>query len=156
MNGEAKQEAVRARLNDLADRGVLTPRDVVADARHKDSPLHGYFEWDDKKAAAKYRFVQARRLITSFTMPIIEETRILLAPFAVRDPSAAQGQQGYARTVDLRNDRDKARMALLTEIGRLDSYLVRVQSLAMAFGMDREVAEITNRVEALRQRLAAA
>lgn len=41
-------------LQSLADRhGRLTPEIVVSDARKKDSPLNGYFEWDIKKAAQR-------------------------------------------------------------------------------------------------------
>jgi hypothetical protein len=156
MNGEAKQEVVLARLEVLAAGGELTPDAVVADAKRKDSPLHGYFEWDDKQAGHKFRLMQARRLITRFQVSIIEETRILRAPFAVRDPSAEQGQQGYARTVDLQTDRARARLALTSEIGRLESYLSRVRALAVAFGMVEEVEEISTRVGALRDRLALA
>jgi len=156
MNGDAKQDAVRERLDSLAARGHLTPRDVVADAKRKDSPLHSYFEWDNAKAATKYRLVQARRLITRFQMPIIEESRILAAPFAVRDPSAAQGEQGYVRTIDLQTDRARARMVLMNEIGRVDAQMARIRSLALAFGMEEEVAVVIERVEALRHRLALA
>lgn len=156
MNGEAKQEAVRQRLDELAARGALTARDVVLDARKKDSPLHGYFEWDNAKAATKFRLVQARRLINRFQVPIIEESRILVTKYAVRDPSAAQGQQGYVRTADLQTDQGRARAVLLGEVKRLTSHLTRVQALALAFGMEEEVLEITSRVEELQLRLQAA
>lgn len=46
-------------------RGELTPKDVVDDARHDNSPLHSYFEWDDSAAAEQYRLKQARGLIRS-------------------------------------------------------------------------------------------
>jgi hypothetical protein len=39
------------------------PHDVVAAARDTRSPLNGFFQWDDSKAAAEYRLSQARSLI---------------------------------------------------------------------------------------------
>ena len=51
-------EAIRAR-----HRGILRPKDVVAAAQAKSSPLHKYFEWDNTKAAQQYRLEQARLLI---------------------------------------------------------------------------------------------
>lgn len=45
--------------------GELTPEDVLADARHDNSPLHSFFEWDDTAAAHQHRLAQARGLIRS-------------------------------------------------------------------------------------------
>lgn len=44
-------------------KGELTPKDVVDDARHDNSPLHSFFEWDDSVAAEAHRLGQARGLI---------------------------------------------------------------------------------------------
>lgn len=46
-------------------KGELTPKDVLDDARHNNSPLHSFFEWDDSEAAEQYRLQQARGLIRS-------------------------------------------------------------------------------------------
>lgn len=45
--------------------GALMPTDVVDDARHNNSPLHSFFEWDNTKAAEEHRLTQARGLIRS-------------------------------------------------------------------------------------------
>lgn len=44
--------------------GKLTPVLVVDSARPAKSPLHRYFEWNDKKAADEHRKDQARYLIS--------------------------------------------------------------------------------------------
>lgn len=44
-------------------KGELTPEDVLADAKHHNSPLHSFFEWDDSAAAHQHRLHQARGLI---------------------------------------------------------------------------------------------
>lgn len=46
-------------------KGELTPKDVVDDARNRNSPLHPFFEWDNTAAAEAYRLSQARGLIRS-------------------------------------------------------------------------------------------
>jgi len=46
-------------------KGEITPQDVLDDARHDNSPLHSYFEWNDGAAAEQYRLQQARGLIRS-------------------------------------------------------------------------------------------
>ena len=48
------------------DGGLLRPAAVVEEARNKRSPLHRAFEWNDGKAAEKYRLLQAQKLIRSF------------------------------------------------------------------------------------------
>lgn len=52
--------------------GELTPQDVVADARNANSPLHGFFEWDDTKAAEEHRLAQARGLIRAVVITYVQ------------------------------------------------------------------------------------
>lgn len=47
----------------LGSGGELRPRAVVDAAKKPDHPLHPHFEWDNKKAAERYRLGQARGLI---------------------------------------------------------------------------------------------
>lgn len=50
--------------------GEITPQELVSLAKDHNSPIHKYFEWDDKKAAKDYRLYQARRLIKSIIIEI--------------------------------------------------------------------------------------
>jgi hypothetical protein len=43
----------------------LNAEDVLAEAKHKSSPFHKWFEWDNGKAAHQHRLKQARDLIGS-------------------------------------------------------------------------------------------
>ncbi len=45
--------------------GSLTPPNIVEAARPDTSPLHRYFEWDNKAAAEQWRLQQARVLVCS-------------------------------------------------------------------------------------------
>lgn len=56
-------------------KGELTPKDVVDDARHDNSPLHSFFEWDDSAAAEQYRLKQARGLIRSVVAVYVQEDK---------------------------------------------------------------------------------
>jgi len=62
---KTRQQIVEAELRRLAEKngGLLSPEKVVESARHKTSPLHHCFEWDDSAAAEAYRLWQARQLI---------------------------------------------------------------------------------------------
>lgn len=145
MNGEAKQEAIRQRLEALAENGRLTPAAVVEDAASEESPLHEYFEWDNSEAARKYRLSQARRLIRSVEVVIVTDSRIVSTVAYVRDPDASSKEAGYTKTVTLKGDKDRARAAILNEVSRAAAYLARVRSLASALGLDGEVEGIEAR-----------
>lgn len=43
--------------------GKISPEIVLADAKRKSSPLHGFFCWDNTRAAEQYRLIQASCLI---------------------------------------------------------------------------------------------
>jgi hypothetical protein len=55
-----------------ANGGHLRPEYVLRDASSPDSPLHPCFEWDDSKAAEKYRREQAASLIRSIRVLVVE------------------------------------------------------------------------------------
>mgnify|MGYP001859559021 CR=1 FL=1 len=46
-------------------KGRLEPSDIVEESRSATSPLHSCFEWDDQKAADKYRESQAMLIVRS-------------------------------------------------------------------------------------------
>lgn len=50
--------------------GKLTPKELVEAARDVNSPLHNEFEWNDTKAAQKYREWQARYIISSIEVKL--------------------------------------------------------------------------------------
>lgn len=70
-------KAVGAHLEMLRKqfRGELTPDDVLKDAKHNNSPLHSFFEWDDSKAAEQHRLSQARGLIRAVVAIYRDEER---------------------------------------------------------------------------------
>lgn len=56
-------------------KGEITPEDVLADAKHDNSPLHSFFEWDDSAAAHQHRLQQARGLIRSIVVRYVREDK---------------------------------------------------------------------------------
>ena len=57
----------------LEAKGNLTPQALVDASRPEDAPLHGEFEWDDAKAAERYRETQAGYIIRSVEV-VVEGT----------------------------------------------------------------------------------
>lgn len=147
--------AIKQRLQELCDRNGarLTPDAVLADASDPESPLHEHFEWDDSKAAAKHRLDQARSLIRSVKV-VVRTTRMTLsAPYYVRDPSAAKGEQGYVAVTKLRTDQDAAREALVEEFSQVAHRLRRARVLAKSLELDGEVNALLEGVVDLRNRV---
>jgi hypothetical protein len=61
-----------ARITDI-NNGELTPKAVLEAAAEEDSVLNELFEWDNSKAAYKYRINQARDLISHITQVVVIE-----------------------------------------------------------------------------------
>lgn len=71
--------------------GSLTASGVVSEAKKKTSPLHSLFEWDESKAAHKFRLNQARTVIRKMNVFIEEaEEKIVHVPVIVADESGSQ------------------------------------------------------------------
>ena len=79
--------------------GKLTPKELVEAARDVNSPLHNEFEWNDGIAAQKYREWQARYIISSIELTIInvasEPTEVELFVADKNEEPAAYGVKFY-------------------------------------------------------------
>lgn len=73
----------------------LTAETVLDEATNPRSPLHRFFEWDDKHAAHMFRLEQARRLVRSIEV-VLEDAKGKQVPmrayYSVKD---ADGQRAY-------------------------------------------------------------
>ena len=126
--------------------GILTPDAVLHDARNIDSPLHSYFDWDDKTAAHKFRLDQARKLIRSVRLVVNEQKHQINVIGYVKNPDN-QNEQGYVNTVSLRSDKEKARDVLTREINLALSAMQRAHDVAHAVGLKNEVYELIAKIE---------
>lgn len=149
-----QKEAVRQRLEEIekANGGILRPDDVVADAKSKSSPLHAFFEWDVRKAAAKHWIEQARELITSIRVVVTTENKRINSVYYVRDPSQPSHLQGYTNIHRLRSSSDAAREAIIEEFRAAGDRLRRARELAVVLGAEAEVERLIQGVVGLRQR----
>ena len=145
-------ETIVNRMRELESKnGELTTEVVIADARDPDSPLHDHFDWDDEAAADNWRREQARRLIRSVRL-VIHETQTTVRQVAyVRDPSKPKDEGGYVSTVTLRDDKDRARDALIYELQRAEAALVRAYDVSHALGLSNELEALRARVQGIRE-----
>jgi hypothetical protein len=144
-------------LADLEDEaGKVTAEKVVSAARAPDHEWHGRFEWNDSKAAARYRLDQARTLIRSIKFERKSATATVRSIAYVRDPSAAADQQAYVSVARLRTDEEGARDVLIQEFSRIASTLRRVRELARMLELEDQVASMLQQTEGLTDMLRSA
>lgn len=107
--------ALRQELQEIYDQhNKLTPALVVDVARDPSHPLHGRFEWDDETAGEKFRLHQARQLIRSVKIRVINEddpgqNYEVRAYQAVR---TSAGTTAYQSTLELASDPFMSRLVL--------------------------------------------
>lgn len=64
-NSKVSAEIAGPVCQKLHEAKILTPENLVNEARAETSPLHSAFEWNDTVAAEKYRCEQARLMIAN-------------------------------------------------------------------------------------------
>jgi len=139
IEGHVGKKHIEARLRKLQDKhGRITPNSVVDDARDPDSPLHGFFQWDDSKAAEAYRLDQARALIRRFPVVVTHETITIKPQAYLRDPDKATKEQGYVAFARVASSEERTRAAMQAEFDRVRSMVSRAQHIAIACGMGAE------------------
>lgn len=108
--------------------GELTPKDVLDDARHDNSPLHGYFEWNDGAAAEAYRLSQARGLIRSVVAVYVRDDAPAVRTKAfvhIAEPSAPHYREA-SHAMQLEKTR---KLVLQRAWGELQSWRKRYRDL---------------------------
>lgn len=91
------RQRIAEKLQSMLDsNGMLTTDMVLKEAKKKTSPLHGEFQWDNDKAAHKYRQVQARTLIKRYNITVEKpEEKLVHVP----NVSVGAGEYKTARSV---------------------------------------------------------
>lgn len=109
--------------------GILRPEDVVEAAEPESSPLHDAFEWDNTKAAQRYRLHQARCLIkvTVQTIEAGDEKRTVRAFVALRKDR--KGGEGYRSQPDLLKTADGRKAILDTALWELRAFKAKYADL---------------------------
>jgi hypothetical protein len=147
-------EKETAALVALAKRDSLTPEAVVEAAKAEKHPLHRFFTWDDKKAAHAHRIDQARTLIRSVRLEIVQEDRVLSSPRFVHDPERGT-KAGYTEVRSIRPESDRARDAVRSELMRSIACLRRANEVADVLGLGGEMAALIAEATAVMQRVEA-
>lgn len=94
----------QAELRSLEKRdGTLSPQRVVEFARNKRTELHKRFDWDDTKAAEKWRLYQARAII-QVVVNVIDTRKGPIESRAYVSLDRDRGKNGYRTIVSVLDD----------------------------------------------------
>lgn len=106
MTNIVKKNELERLVEHIGDRAALDPEDIVSRATPVSSPLHNYFEWDDRKASHQYRLQQARALIRAIVtiLPAVD-TEPVRAFISLSDLRGKQGGS-YVATATVLSDEE--------------------------------------------------
>ena len=107
---------------------TLSPEYVVQNATPKTSPIHDYFEWDDKVAGGKYRTWQARYLLGRIEIVIEEdgkgETTRAFHNISIKNQKD-ENERGYVTLTDVKNNADYLQIVLENALDEIKSWQKR-------------------------------
>jgi hypothetical protein len=117
-----KTDDVLGELRKIAKRhgGLLCPEHICKAAEDDASPLHGFFIWDDAKAANEYRLWQARELIATYWIvePVSNEPIRMLISLG----SDRKANQGYRFSADVLANPEQREEWLGMALGELERW----------------------------------
>lgn len=115
--------------------GVIEPEVVVLESESASAPLHSCFEWDDEKAAHKYRITQAqgiiRAIVAVYETQEKPDTRAFVSVQSEYQPVSVVIQNPEKREILLKN--------ALNELQWFEKKYSSLQELSAIFGAIKEV-----------------
>ena len=123
--------------------GKLTPEVIVSEAKSKTSPLHSFFQWDNKLAAEQWRMQQARIMINNIEVTYISDGEPKVIPVY----EIVNKEDGYRHietfTVDeikvLKDNAIRDLKYIQNKLKAYDSFIKAEQSIQYAINELQEV-----------------
>lgn len=124
----------------MSANGELTPKALVDASRPEDAPLHKVFEWDDAKAAERYRESQAAYIIRSIEVKR-EDVQEPVRAFYTVPTTGEQSFQYHSVDAILRNADDRESL--------LDSAKRELEAFTHKYRQLTELVEVIEAAEKL-------
>jgi hypothetical protein len=123
----------------------ITPQIVVEESKPKDSTLHKCFEWDDTKAAGKFREQQARVLIANIITVRVEEDQEEIKPVRafVNVTDCDDEPSKYISLETALNDENYKKQMIGNALKELKSFQQKYRNLKELGGLFDEINKIT-------------
>ena len=121
------------------EKGFLTPEMVVDESREDDAPLHPVFEWNDRKAAERYRIVQAGSLIRNVTVKIDEVPRMEPVRAFVNVAPAGKRKGVFVSIKSAMDDADSRETVLARALAEFEKVKEKYKDLQELAGIFAEI-----------------
>ena len=108
-------------LQQSLGKDTITAKELLDASRDSTAPLHSCFEWDDTVAAEQYRTYQARHIINSIEIRIIDSDtppHLARSRYFLNVVSNKPKTQGQFATIDVAFSNEDYRNAVLKEAYR--------------------------------------
>lgn len=113
----------------------FTPEEIVDKARDESTELHKCFEWDDSKAAEKYRLSQARQVV-----------RMLVF---TKDPTEEEPKPEPVRLIVNQNLHNRVYQPIQISVRNEDSYQLMLKTAMRELESFKKKYEILSELEAV-------
>jgi hypothetical protein len=111
---------------------MLLPERVVEFATPKNSPLHSYFEWDQREAAHKYRIDQARSLIRTVMVTMEDRPNVHMRAYVSLPTDRLHGT-GYRRIDDVLSNKFLRKQLAEEMTKQADAWRTRAELIGVTF-----------------------
>lgn len=118
-------------------RGGLTPQLLIIESKKRSAPFHRCFEWNDSKAAAEYRIVQAREILRFLTVEIEAEEEAVYHVRAFVAPSdlGKKSNTSYVAISDVRKSKRQTQIYVQTLMDELKIVRNKIKSFKIFAGV---------------------
>ena len=124
INGIFKADADKV-YNEIKSIGdEVTPEQILEKARNKNTELYKCFEWDDSKAAEKWRLHQARNITVQLVIAHECNTETPIRIF-----SKTTEKSGYKETIKIVHNKDEYKQLLERAYAELKEFKRKYASL---------------------------
>ena len=128
----------------LEKKGKLTPTALVDASRRSNAPLHNLFEWDNEKAAEKYRETQAAYLIRSIEVVVTGVSEPVRAFVSVNIDGESRQYMNVETAMKSEPTRDQV----------LSDALIELESFKRKYSNLKELASVISAIDELIEKVA--
>lgn len=118
----------------------VKPEEIVDKARDENTELHKCFEWDDTKAAERYRVYQARKIVCHL---IVKEVNDEPQKQEVRFFYKTDSQEGYKPTSYIMRNKDEYHKLLDRALTELKAFQRKYSTLKELDGLFDAINALT-------------
>lgn len=126
LYNDADPQKVADEITRIGD--SATPAQILDKARDGKTELHKCFEWDDGKAAEKWRIQQARRIVCSLVIKDTDE-QVQQKP-EIRVFYKTDNSSGYKPTTFIFQDKSEYQKLLSRALAELSAFKSKYKSLS--------------------------